>query len=227
MRKKMVLVLAITIFLLASNMAAASGIIGKTLVGYTKTDSGLRAYVTVVDADNVGGLQLSLEYDPKVITADSIENGSIISGETNISKEIDNTNGKITLRVGNPNGFTGSGSVAGIIFKNVGVSGDTTDLNLTVLDADSPDQYPITVSNVTDATYTIGATTTPTVTTPGVTTPEETPEVTTPEVTTPEVTTPEETTETPVATTTPRTPGFGALLSVAAILMALINYRRK
>ncbi len=84
------------------------------------------AYETDVNIDTGGnkvtGVQLSLSYDPKVLTSVDIKPGTFLPGAAIVKKTIDTQNGTITFSIGtalNTAGVNGSGQIAVISFNKV------------------------------------------------------------------------------------------------------------
>ncbi len=230
--KNMLIGLAILLFATIGGTASAIGI-DEVKVGYSQpSNDTIQVYVTALNADSIGDLQLSLSYDPSVLEIQNIENGDLISGNANANLNTTNDTNKIMFDANSTNGFSGSGSIARITFKVI--SGGTSPLDINVDNATDTTGSDATSSivKVTDSQYPMSATSTPTenVTATETATEEPTESVTatetTPEETIPTGTTPEETT---VAPTTPQsTPGFEGIMSIMGVMAALIIiYKRR
>jgi hypothetical protein len=82
--------------------------------------------LTVANATNLSSLTMSVTYNPAVLRATVVNEGSLMRGDgatTSFVPKIDATTGRIDLVVTRPGakaGITGSGLVASIVFEAIG-----------------------------------------------------------------------------------------------------------
>ena len=92
--------------------------------------------ITAIEAINmvdVGGIGLTLSFNPAALNINSIEAGSAILG-ANFASSFDNNNGELTIGFISTTGINNSGSIA--------------DISFSVLTDAVPGEYPLTFSNV-------------------------------------------------------------------------------
>ncbi len=105
--------------------------------------------------NNVGSLQLDILYDPSVIQAISVDRGDT-PADVLFTYNVNNSAGIVTLGYITTKGMNGSLVIANISFKVVGSEGDSTDVNIFVVDATDTQNNPINVTSVQGITFSVG-----------------------------------------------------------------------
>jgi len=90
--------------------------------------------IRIVNADNIGNMDISLVYDPSVLSATSLTTGAITSNSLFVHN-IDQ--GRVNISLVDDNGISGNGSIATITFDVIGDKGEVTSL---ILSADANDE---------------------------------------------------------------------------------------
>ena len=104
--------------------------------------------INVSGTSNIGAMDISLTYNPAVISPTGVADGVLIS-TTDLIANHTGTSGIVNISVASEYGITGTGSIAVIQFSVVGSDGATSPLTLSTADAYDLDS-PITVGgNVT------------------------------------------------------------------------------
>jgi len=81
--------------------------------------------IKIMNAENIGNMDVTLTYDPSVLSATSLTNGAI----TDNSLVVHNIDiGFINISLVDENGINGNGSIATIFFEVIGEIGDSTSL---------------------------------------------------------------------------------------------------
>ncbi|MFQ6120620.1 MAG: cohesin domain-containing protein, partial [Methanosarcinales archaeon] len=109
-------------------------------------DTGAIIDVTIdVDrAYNISGIAITLNYDPRVLTATKVSSGDLTSGSS-IYSNIANP-GEVAIGIIDVTGFSGNGSIAKITFEVIGNGGDTSPLNLSNVSATDTSLKEVTLT---------------------------------------------------------------------------------
>jgi hypothetical protein len=156
LRKIFIAIMAILTITMAAGMTSASGIDTLKIGGTTTGTNGQDVDVTI-DASgmsNVGSLQLNLVYDKNVITTSLATPGSITSGglfAPNYGV------GKVGLGWISTTGMSGTGTLVTIRFHVVGNPGDTSPLDIQLVDITDPSSGAVTTRpTITSGVFTVG-----------------------------------------------------------------------
>ena len=103
---------------------------------------------TIVD-ENIGAIDILLTYDPDVITATGVTNGTLISDNDLIATYTD-VSGIVNVSVASLYGINGTGSIAIVQFYVAGSDTDTSQLTLSLAEAHDLNKPIIEDGNVTD-----------------------------------------------------------------------------
>ena len=105
--------------------------------------------IDVSSTSNIGAMDISLTYDPAVITATGVvANGTLISA-TDLIDSYTGTSGIVNISVASLSGITGTESIAIVQFSVVGSGGATSPLTLSTVDAYDLDNPTIVDGSVT------------------------------------------------------------------------------
>ena len=104
--------------------------------------------INVSGTSNIGAIDISLTYDPSVITATGVANGTLISA-TDLIAIYTGTSGIVNVSVASTSGINETGSIAVIQFSVVGSGGATGPLTLSSVVAYDLDRPIIVDGNVT------------------------------------------------------------------------------
>ena len=104
--------------------------------------------VSTTEGENIGAMDISLTYDPAVITATGVADGTLIS-DTDLIANYTGTSGIVNVSVVSLNGINGTGSIAIIQFYVEGSDNDTSPLTFSRAEAYDLDKPIIEDGNVT------------------------------------------------------------------------------
>ena len=90
--------------------------------------------INVSGTSNIGATDISLTYNPAVISPTGVANGTLISA-TDLIASYTGTSGIVNVSVASLSGITGTGSIAIVQFSVVGSGGATSPLTLSTVDA--------------------------------------------------------------------------------------------
>jgi len=96
--------------------------------------------INVSSTSNIGAMDISLTYNPAVISPTGVANGTLIS-TTDLIGSYTGTSGIVNVSIASTSGITGTGSIAIVQFHVLGFGGTTSPLTLSTVvayDLDSP-----------------------------------------------------------------------------------------
>ena len=121
----------------------------------TEKESGktIKIPITIENADNIGGMNITISYENTVLTAQSVEKGTLT---TNALLEYDlDTEGEIKIIWVSTEGITGDGSLAIISFDVIGNTDDTSTINVTNIEAADIDTLTDIIIPVQNGVFTV------------------------------------------------------------------------
>nr|QNO49161.1 hypothetical protein CDCKMDEO_00006 [Methanosarcinales archaeon ANME-2c ERB4] len=98
--------------------------------------------ISVSSTENIGAMDISLTYDPAVITATGVADGELIA-DADLTANYTGASGVVNVSLASLNGINGTGAIAVIQFKVVGCEDVTSPLTFSSADAYDLDK-PIT-----------------------------------------------------------------------------------
>lgn len=110
--------------------------------------------VKVAGASDLGGVDLTVTYDPAVMKFAGAETGALSTNGMIESNEA--TPGTVMIGVVDSAGMTGDGTVVDLTFNVIGAAGATSPVNVAVRGAYTTDQKDV-ASQTTGGTITVGA----------------------------------------------------------------------
>ena len=121
----------------------------------TEKESGktIKIPITIENADNIGGMNITISYENTVLTAQSVEKGTLT---TNALLEYDlDTEGEIKIIWVSTEGIDGDGSLAVISFDVIGNTDDTSNINVTSIEAADVDTLIDIIIPVQNGIFTV------------------------------------------------------------------------
>jgi hypothetical protein len=233
------IILVAIILLLIPGIASAR--IDKIVTGYSMEglpNDYIDVYINATGVYQIKEIRLELIYNPDVITLENISIGDLISGGTTFTTRRET--GNITFNINNSDGLYGSDSLAKILFKSIGSTGESSPLNINLIKVTTTGNYDLDTGTISveNSEYLVGRvyttkvetteTTIPTIVT---TTPAMTETIAEPTETVPisTETTPISTETTPISapisTPVKQTPGFVVIIAISTIIIALVIRR--
>ena len=97
--------------------------------------------INVSSTSNIGAMDISLTYNPAVISPTGVANGTLIS-TTDLIGSYTGTSGIVNVSIASTSGITGTGSIAIVQFSVVGSGGATSPLTLSTVDVRTPATDP-------------------------------------------------------------------------------------
>lgn len=137
LQKTRILLMIIAIAFVGPALAATDVVVNNASGDYGTT---VDIPITVSSTSNIGATDISLTYDPTVITATGVvANGTLISA-TDLIDSYTGASGIVNVSVASLSGINGTGSIAIVQFSVVGSGGVTSPLTLSsdAYDLDSP-----------------------------------------------------------------------------------------
>jgi len=110
--------------------------------------------VKVAGASNLGGVDLTVTYDPKVLKFESAASGALSTNGMIEANEA--TPGTVMIGAVDSAGMTGDGTLVDMTFSVVGATGATSPVDVTVRGAYTADQKDV-ASQANGGTITVGA----------------------------------------------------------------------
>jgi hypothetical protein len=153
MNKISVIYIAI-LFIVSANIVSAGGI-DKIYVSNASGDTGSEIVISVdaVNMNDLGSLQLDINYDKNVLVAKNVTAGNATSGGM-FTSNIKDTG--VTIGIISATGISGSGSIADITFNITGPKGISSPLTISMTSPTDSKNGPIIVQSVDNATFTVG-----------------------------------------------------------------------
>ena len=138
LQKMGILLVIMAIAFVGPALAATDVVVDDTSSGYGTT---VNIPIDVSSTSNIGATDISLTYDPAVISPTGVvANGTLISA-TDLIASYTGTSGIVNISVASESGITGARSIAIVQFSVVGSGGAMSPLTLSTVDAydlDSP-----------------------------------------------------------------------------------------
>jgi len=110
--------------------------------------------IKVSEAENVGSMDITLEFDPSVLALEDVKRGTLTQKSI---VEYNAKPGLVKILINDLEGFTGSGSVAVVKFKVVGAAGSLSGLNLKSVEANDADTFVDKLLNVESGSFRVKA----------------------------------------------------------------------
>jgi len=144
-----------TVLVVAVAMLLAPSVLAASVSVSMPDSSGAKGSTVVVPinlegASNVGSMDITVQYNPQVLRAVSVENGGLGSGafiEGNTESA-----GSVLIALADSSGINGNGAIAEISFEVIGAVGSTSELYLEVT-ANDVDTLVDIITNIDSGTF--------------------------------------------------------------------------